>query len=286
MRAYTRRDALRSGAAVAGLGGLAGLAGCLGGSGAGAGTGDDGSGDAGDAGGSEDSADSEDSEDSSGSGDADGTGGAGDATDAGSSGAGDGSGVDASYFGGHPATTGIGDEPVLGTLGEATATVVAFEDPSCPTCRRFERNAGARIREELVPAGDVAFVARSIPIIYAWGKPAVQALEATYARDAGAFWDLFDHYFAAQDQFFEAGVDEVLPRTERWLADETDLDAAAVVADAEAAAYDGAVTEDLDAADAAGVSRTPTLFLFRGGEFRTEASGSVSFDLVTSALEL
>jgi protein-disulfide isomerase len=265
MRAYTRRDALRSGAAVAGLGGLAGLAGCLGGSGAGGsngvGSGSDATDEAGDPGGSGEAS----------------------ATEAGDPG---GSGVGAGYFGGHPATTGIDDEPVLGTLGEATATVVAFEDPSCPTCRRFERNAGARIRDELVPAGDVAFVGRSIPIIYPWGKPAVQALEATYARSADAFWALFEHYFAAQEAFSGAGVDEVLPRTERWLAGNTDLDAAAVVADAAAEAYDGAVTEDLDAAEAAGVSRTPTLFLFRGGEFRTEASGSVSFDLVTSALEL
>jgi protein-disulfide isomerase len=273
MRAYTRRDALRSGAAVAGLGGLAGLAGCLGGSGAGGSNGVGSGSDATDGSGSDAT---DEAGDPGGSGEAS-------ATEAGDPG---GSGVGAGYFGGHPATTGIDDEPVLGTLGEATATVVAFEDPSCPTCRRFERNAGARIRDELVPAGDVAFVGRSIPIIYPWGKPAVQALEATYARSADAFWALFEHYFAAQEAFSGAGVDEVLPRTERWLAGNTDLDAAAVVADAAAEAYDGAVTEDLDAAEAAGVSRTPTLFLFRGGEFRTEASGSVSFDLVTSALEL
>jgi hypothetical protein len=34
------------------------------------------------------------------------------------------------------------------------------------------------------------------------------------------------------------------------------------------------------------VVETPTLFMFRDGEYRTEASGSVSYDLVTNALNL
>jgi len=183
----------------------------------------------------------------------------------------------------HPAAQGLDAQPTLGPR-EATATIVAFEDPSCPRCRAFEQNTVPRIRDELVATGEARFVARTYPVIYPWGEPAVQALEATFARSPEAFWGLFEHYFADQDAF---STDNVLPRTEEWLAANTDLDGAAVVADAEAGAYDDAVQVDLDAGEAAGVGRTtPTVFLFRDGEYVTRAGGSVSFDLITSALGL
>lgn len=183
----------------------------------------------------------------------------------------------------HPAAAGLDAQPTLGP-SEATATIVAFEDPSCPRCRAFERNTVPRIRDELVATGQARFVARTYPVVYPWGEPAVQALEATFARSPEAFWGLFAHYFADQDAF---STDNVLPRTEEWLAANTDLDGAAVVADAEAGAYDDAVQVDLDAGEAADVGRTtPTVFLFRDGEYVTRAGGSVSFDLITSALGL
>ncbi|MXR41195.1 thioredoxin domain-containing protein [Halobaculum sp. WSA2] len=184
----------------------------------------------------------------------------------------------------HPAAADVADQPSLGP-GDAPATIVAFEDPSCPTCRNFEENAGARLRSGPVADGDLRFVSRVYPIVYPWGKPAVQALEAAYARDGGAevYWDLFDHYFATQGQFSE---DNVLDRTESWLTSNTDLDAAAVVDDAAAEAYDDAVQVDLDAGEAADTTRTPTVFLFRDGAYVTTASGSVSYETIASALQL
>ncbi|WP_313691468.1 DsbA family protein [Halorarum halobium] len=160
---------------------------------------------------------------------------------------------------------------------------MAFEDPSCPTCRRFERQTGSRLRDGPLADGRLRFVVRTYPIIYPWGEPATQALEATYAREADAFWGLFDHYFARQDDF---DGDNVLDRTRDWLDANTDLDADAVVADAEAEAYDDAVQADLDAGEAAGADRTPTLYMFRDGTYHTVASGVVSYDTVAAALEL
>jgi protein-disulfide isomerase len=183
----------------------------------------------------------------------------------------------------HPAARELDAQPTLGSA-DASATVIAFEDPSCPRCRAFERNTVPRLRDELVDTGRARYVARTYPVIYPWGKPAVQALEATFARSPEAFWGLFAHYFAEQDAF---STENVLPRTETWLAANTGLDAAAVVADAEARAYDAAVQTDLDAGEAAGVGRTtPTVFLFRDGEYVTRAGGSVSFELISSALGL
>lgn len=184
----------------------------------------------------------------------------------------------------HPAGAAIAAQPRLGPeLDDAPAVLVAFEDPSCPRCAAFERSTVPRLREH-VDAGELAYVFRVYPVVYPWGEPAVQALEATFARDADAFWALSSHYFEEQSAF---SVDNVSDRTREFLARETDLDAEAVVADAESNEYDDAVQTDLDAGEAAGAGRTtPHLFMFRDGEYRTKAAGSVSYDLVASALEL
>ena len=183
----------------------------------------------------------------------------------------------------HPAAQGLASQPSLGPA-DASATIVAFEDPSCPRCRAFEQNTVPKIRAELVDSGQARFVARTYPVIYEWGGPAVQALEATYARSEESFWGLFEQYFAEQESF---STENVLPQTETWLSENTSLDAGAIVADAAAEAYDDAVQLDLDAGEAASVGRTtPTVFLFRDGEYVTRAGGSVSFELVSSALGL
>jgi protein-disulfide isomerase len=184
-------------------------------------------------------------------------------------------------FGGHPAARGLDDQPVLGDLG-AGSVVVAFEDPSCTLCRRFEQQTLPRIEEELVATGEGAFVYRVYPIIYPWGKPAVQALESTFARDADAFWALKDHYYGQQDAFT---TENVLDRTETFLASETDLDAAAVVDDARNERHDDAVQADLAAGEAAGVgSQTPVFYLFSEGEFQTRISGPQDYSVFAAAL--
>jgi protein-disulfide isomerase len=185
----------------------------------------------------------------------------------------------------HDATTGLADQPSLGPApGEATGTIVAFEDPSCTRCRAFEQQTVPKIRSDLVEPGTATFVLRGYPVVYEWGKPAVQALEATLARDEEAHWALVDHYFDTQDEF---STGNVLDRTEQFLADETDVDAAAVVGDADAEAYDDQVQADLDAGDAGGADGiTPTVFLFRDGTYQTKARGSVSFSVVKGALGL
>ncbi|MFD1633770.1 DsbA family protein [Haloplanus ruber] len=183
----------------------------------------------------------------------------------------------------HPVGTDLNVQPRLGPEpGLAPATIVAFEDPSCPRCAAFEQNTVPQIRTELVDPGEATFVSRTIPVVYPWGSPATYALEATFARDADAFWTLAAHYFDRQDTFDR---DNVLDRTESFLAAETDVDAAGVVDDAEREVHADAVQTDLDASEAADVDGTPTVFLFRDGEYRTRATGSVSFDFVTGALE-
>lgn len=184
----------------------------------------------------------------------------------------------------HASATGIDDEPVLGpALESATGVIVAFSDPACPTCRRFETGTFPTLQADHVETGEVAFVYRVFPITYRWGKPAVQALEATYERDAAAFWALKDHYYAEQRSF---SADDVLDRTAAFLADHTALDADAVVTDAREKRFDARVQEDLQAGTDAGVAATPTFYLFRDAAFRTEVAGAKDASVFTAALGL
>ncbi|RXK51736.1 DsbA family protein [Halorientalis pallida] len=187
----------------------------------------------------------------------------------------------------HPAAQGLDSQPHLGPApGEATGTIVAFEDPSCPRCKTFEEQTVPKIRSELVDPGDATFVFRGYPIVYEWGKPGTRALEATYARNEDAHWALVDHYFTEQDGFRSAGRDAVLDRTREFLAAETEVNADAVVTAVENGDAESAVQTDLDAGEAAGASATPAVYLFRDGQYRTSYSGSVGFDAVRSTLGL
>ncbi len=195
-----------------------------------------------------------------------------------------GGGDDAQSVQEHPSGEGIESQPVLGPApGEAEGTIVAFEDPSCPTCGRFESSAFPKLKSNLIDEGRVSFVFRSIPVVYDWGEPATMALEATYDRSESAFWSLKSHYYAQQAGFT---TDNVLDRTESFLADETDVDAAAVRADTEAGAFQDAVDLDLSASESAGVEATPTLFCFDADGFTTSVSGPVGYQSLKGALGL
>lgn len=185
-------------------------------------------------------------------------------------------------LGGHPAGRNLADQPSLG--GDPTTTsavIVTFSDPSCPSCARFESNTLPEIESKLLEPGKAAYVHRNMPIIYPWGELAIQALEATFARDAAAFWTLKDFYFANQHSF---DTDTVFEKTESFLAENTDLDAATVVSDAEAKKYDDRVQADLQAGKDAGVEATPTSFLFSDGEHVTTLSGPKSYTVFAEAL--
>jgi protein-disulfide isomerase len=182
----------------------------------------------------------------------------------------------------HPALAALAGQPYRGpTPGTAPGLIVAFEDPSCTNCERFNTGTLPKLESELVDPGKASYVYRNFPYAYEWGKPAMQALEATDARSEPAFWKLKTHYFATQSEF---SASNVLDRTRTFLASETDLDAAAVVADAEAEEFDAAVRRDIDAGESAGVVSTPTFYLFREGEFLTEIRGAQSYDVFEQAL--
>lgn len=182
----------------------------------------------------------------------------------------------------HTAAASLATQPTLGpSPSEAEGTIVAFEDPSCPSCARFERSTFPQLKSDLIDPGRVSFVFRGIPVVYPWGDPAVLALEATYSRSAEAFWSLKEFYYREQANIGTENVREV---TRQYLAKQTDVDADAVISDVQSETSRDAVNTDLQVSEDAGVRGTPTFFLFRDGSFATEIVGPQSFDVFAKSL--
>lgn len=181
----------------------------------------------------------------------------------------------------HPAAVDLASQPFLGPQPGTVPSIIAFEDPSCHNCERFNTNTFPELESKLINSGRVSYVYRHFPYAFEWGRPAMAALEATLSRDESAFWSLKEHYFATQSEF---GDGNVLSMTEAFLANETPLDAAAVIGDVEAGRFETAVERDISAGEAAGVVSTPTFFLFRGSDFVTEIRGAQSYEVFAQAL--
>lgn len=191
-------------------------------------------------------------------------------------------------------STGIMDHPISQDVGawptrgpdpfEASAALVVLDDPSCNRCAAFHQGAISELTANYVEAGELSITIRPYPVVYPWGEPAAQALEATMDRDEAVYWDLLDHYFAEQSSF---NTDNVLDETETWLSENSELDAAAVVEDVRADAFADRIDATLSAAEEAGAGRTtPATFAFVDGEFETLLNGSQSTETVETVLGL
>lgn len=189
-------------------------------------------------------------------------------------------------LGDHPAAADVRRQPMLGPVpGNGAGTIVAFEDPSCPSCARFERQVFPRLKSRLVDGKDVTFVFRGVPLIQAWGttptRTATAAMESAYARNPAAFWSLKAFYYREQDRL---GGSSVRDETRRYLSKETDVDADAVLSDVDEGTYSTAVDADIAAARNAGVRQTPTFALFRDEAYVADVVGPQSTDVFADSL--
>lgn len=182
----------------------------------------------------------------------------------------------------HPAVRGLGREPTIGDHPDETSSlIVEFQDVSCEVCASFDARTFPRLYANLIQPGKATFVSRDFPHVEEWTHPATHALEATYARDHDAYWELKSRYYAYQHEYT---MDNIYPRTRRWLADHTTLDADAVLRDVRGEAYASAVERDMSVKRAADVNATPTFFLFRDGEYRTRLTGNQDYTVFENAL--
>ncbi|MDZ7730090.1 MAG: thioredoxin domain-containing protein [Natrialbaceae archaeon] len=176
----------------------------------------------------------------------------------------------------------MGDtDPWLGVAPtDATDRIIAFEDPSCGTCRRFHMETLPTLRRDII-GPTTSYVYRPFPIVAPWGRPASHAIHATWEQNHETTWDLIDHYYVEQGAFLTG---DVITMTENFL-EPTPVDEAAIVTAMEDEAYDAYIQETLQAGEDAGVAATPTFLLFSDGEYVTELTGVQDASVFASALE-
>lgn len=186
-------------------------------------------------------------------------------------------------FAENPVTEGVERRPRIGPGREETPiTVVAFDDPSCPSCASLHGGAFQRIESEWVEEGRATVYSRAYYFVADWGRPAVNALVEAYRREPAAYGQLKAAYYRHQD---DLSTDTVLDRTATFLDDvDAAVDPDPVVRAARERTHESLIDGDDEAAEAAGVNGVPTVFLFRAGEFVTTL-GDDSFDAYESAVE-
>jgi protein-disulfide isomerase len=183
-------------------------------------------------------------------------------------------------FESHPATAGIENVPSIGQGSDKH--VVAFEDPSCPSCASHHENAFPSLEEDALN-DELVYHVRTIPIVRPdWSEPACNALFSTHGRSSETFWTLLDSYYQGQRQ---TNADNVYDRTRGYLEDES-VDAEGVVEDARQEAFSDEVNANMSAARDADVSATPTFYLFDENGFVTETTGARGYDVFATALGL
>jgi Na+/H+ antiporter NhaA len=132
---------------------------------------------------------------------------------------------------------------------EAQVTVVEYGDFECPYCGKAE----PVVRELLADFGDVHYVWRHLPLsdVHPNAELAAEASEAAAAQ--GAFWEMHDLLLDHQG--------ELRPRHLHAYAEQLGLDSDRFHADLQERAHAGRVEDDVESADASGVTGTPTFFV-------------------------
>ena len=128
------------------------------------------------------------------------------------------------------------------------------------------------VRELLVSFGDdLRYVWRHLPLIdvHPHAQMAAEAAEAAAAQ--GAFWGMHDKLFTHQGQ--------LTPRDLARYAEVLGLDTGRFSSDLQGARYTERVAEDVESADASGVTGTPSFFV--NGK---RHHGSYDLDSLTSAV--
>ena len=131
----------------------------------------------------------------------------------------------------------------------AQVTLVEYGDFECPYCGRAE----PAIRDLLADFGDVRYVWRHLPLtdVHPHAELAAEAAEAAAAQ--GAFWPMHDMLLRHQDA--------LRPGDLVGYADGLGLDLERFARDLRRHAYASRVAEDVETADLATVSGTPTFFV-------------------------
>lgn len=179
----------------------------------------------------------------------------------------------------HEITGDLELAPEIGPEG-SEKVIVAIEDPSCPSCARYSRNTFPQIRET-AEAGELRYVVRPVGVVRDWGRQAAEAVVAVEDSGGDAF-ALYESFYSNQDRLDSGNV---LDET-RGFVDEAGLDGDDVVERVSDDEYSTVVAGNFRDARDAGMTATPTFFLFDGGGFVSQLSGSQGYGVFENALGL
>ncbi|TMM07750.1 MAG: Na+/H+ antiporter NhaA [Actinobacteria bacterium] len=132
---------------------------------------------------------------------------------------------------------------------DAPVTLVEYGDFQCSYCGQAE----SVIRDLLADFGDLRYVWRHLPLndVHIYAQTAAEASEAAAAQ--GKFWEMYDLLLAHQDALHVRALISY--------AEELELDIERFRQALRKRKYEGRIAEDVESADASGVSGTPTFFI-------------------------
>jgi protein-disulfide isomerase len=138
---------------------------------------------------------------------------------------------------------------------DAPLTLVEFTDFQCPFCRRFHDRTWPEIKKNYVDSGKLRYLVLDLPLpFHAGARPA--ALGARCAAEQGKYWPMHDRLFAVEeDQLTAAHI--------RELALSLGVDATRYDACLAAAQTGAQIDASSKAANAIGLTGTPSFVLGR-----------------------
>jgi protein-disulfide isomerase len=146
----------------------------------------------------------------------------------------------------------VGNAFTRGNTG-ARLTIVEFSDFQCPYCGRYVQQTFGQIDRDYLQTGKLRYVVRNMPLerIHPDAFRAAEAAEC--AGTQGKYWEMHDHLFAHQDAL---SADDL-----KKYAAEVKLDMPAFEQCLASGALADKIRKDMDDAQEAGITGTPT-FLF------------------------
>lgn len=160
--------------------------------------------------------------------------------------------------------------PVQGNP-DAGTTVTVFEDFACPHCRTYNLSVLPTIASQYIEPGDIRYEHYDFPVVNETSWRAASAARAVQERaDANAFFTYAKALYENQSQLG--------PDTYASLANDMDLDGAAVRQAAEDQTYEPTVSANMATGKDRGVRRTPTVFV---GDKAVEAT----VEAISAAIE-
>jgi protein-disulfide isomerase len=161
-----------------------------------------------------------------------------------------------------PAPAGRADQKVSLAVAEAhelgrpdaPVTLVEFTDIECAFCRRFHISTFEQLKQQYVDTGKVRFVTRDLPLPI--HRNALRAAHAARcAGEQGKFWEL--------RHVMIVNASRLGPEAVRSYAQDLSLDVARLEACVESGRHEAAIRADIAAAQAAGLTGTPSFVVGR-----------------------